>query len=169
MEEDSTNTMIKRNKGQVALTMSWFAAFIVIVLILAAYIVFASALAVRKVVPNLALDKIIGGETIDVYSSSLESQQKLFYLLNYPIGKGNFEDLLVKYNKDPNLGDNARENASLILESIVGEGDCFIFNLDGSLTRNKGFKIANRIFPDIMIKVPANNNGKGVGLYFGKC
>ncbi|MEK6917538.1 MAG: hypothetical protein AABW51_01180 [Nanoarchaeota archaeon] len=162
---------MKNKNAQVGLTLSWFVAFIVIAFIMIIFIVFTSFLAAHKVVPDLAMDKIVSVESVEktIGMGDMESEQKFLYLLNYPIGKGDFRDLILKYNKDSSLKDEVNGNASVILENSILPGRCFIFNLDDNYLRNKNFQVENRIYPELSVRIPENKNGNLVGLYFGKC
>ncbi|MEK6945666.1 MAG: hypothetical protein AABW63_02645 [Nanoarchaeota archaeon] len=167
----SASDLLKPKHSQVGLTLSWFAAFIVIVFIMVIFLVFTSFLAAHKVVPDLAMDKIVSIESVEKTTGmgNLESEQKFLYLLNYPVGKGNFRDLVLRSNKNSDLKDEVNENASYILESSILSDRCFIFNFDNNYLRNKNFEVNNRIYPQLLVRIPENKNGNIVGLYSGKC
>jgi hypothetical protein len=168
--------MIKYKFSQVGLTLSWFAAFIVIVFILALYIFFVSALASHRVVPDLILNEILGKDSIEKTRGvgSFESQQELSYLLNYPIDNGDLEDLLIRYNKDNTLKENVERNALSILESIKEDNECFILNVGNSISlRSDNFRSETKDFIEmlgdaVVTKIP-EKGGNEIKFYFGKC
>ncbi len=162
---------MRKKNGQVGPTITWIPAFTIIVFLMILFIAFTLVLASHKVVPDLAMNKILSSDSIEktVGMGDLESGQKFLYLLNYPVDKGDFRDLVIRYNKDSGLKENVNGNVSLILEDSVLPGRCFIFNLDNNYLRNKNFEVESRIYPELFVRVPENKNGNMLGLYFGKC
>lgn len=186
--QNKMNLIEKR--GQIGVTITWFAAFLIIFFIMLLFVGFSSALAGKKAVLGwLGLGgfneiKEVSGQGF----GDLESQRKLFYLLNSLIDENkNLKNSIVEWylSKDEKIKEEIEGNAETILNSMSNEEDCYIFAVnDGShtafgggdyiLVKKDKTGLIIRNDPDVQehtsgLNIFLNNQKINTILYFGEC
>ena len=134
------NRKYLNKKGAVGLTLTWFVAFMIIVFIMLVYVVLAGFLAAKKSIP------IVGGGknaiSISTTSGNLETQRKLFEILNSPLGNGaTLKQLVINFgiSKDETIKEKIKEALKKSLEKETSDKEnCYIFAIDDDFIYNKG-------------------------------
>ena len=178
---------IKGKRGQIGITLTWFVAFLAIFFIMLLFVGFSSLLAGKKAVLGwIGLGGFSETEAISEQGlGGLESQYKLFYLLNSPVDENkNLKNTIIEWysSKDEKIKKEIEGSATEILNAMSSEEDCYLFRVNYDPEIILGFedyiliksneidasesKVKEQIAE---LNIPLNDKKINTGLYFGGC
>jgi len=132
------NKLFFNKKGQIAKTLTWFPAFVIIFFTMLLFIIMSSTLGLERKIPFFGegFSEIVLEEKV----ASLENQKKLINLLNFPVGENkNLKELIIEASiKGGSFNEEVEKNVGPNLKDITDEDDCYLFEIDYKNENSKG-------------------------------
>jgi len=127
-------------KGSVAETLTWSVAFVIIFVIMLLFMGVSSLLASQKAVLDFVGFDEFSEINLEESLGSLNNQDKLFYILGFPINENkDLEQLIIEAGIDGgNLNEEVKKNVEFSLNEATNEDECYLFEMKYENDNSRG-------------------------------
>ncbi len=163
---------LKDKKAAIGETLTWFFAFILITAILVAFLVFVGFLSGQKTIKELKSNVFASGSSetkTNLILNDLETQRKLFYVLEMPLGDGtSVKDSITKavISKDANLDTKVN---SVIAGDFSRENLCYLLLINNALSSGQNDLMQKEEVSFTKISFTQESSEIKLELYTKKC